>query len=286
MPAYLVELPNNPGISGVIEGNAMIVFAASSDDAKAVADAHFGADAKDLFTLAGTATELVAETDMEGYDLVVDIYDHTPRVLLEAEGVLGVVSGAVEQAGTTYSVGDILSVAGGTATRAATFRVSTVGGSGEVTGIALIDPGHYSVTPAELVDNAVTDDDGEGDGAGSGATLAITMGTTAYVNKLGHMLTLLNAETDIEGALLDLSGVDAEGEAAAAVLTIADATDELGAEHVIVEFRKNGVAVPDLVVSVQDGDSEGQDAEDILAATIVPASTVVQPNVVRVLKQT
>jgi hypothetical protein len=285
MPAYLVELPNHPGISGVIEGNAMIVFAASEEDAKAVADAHFGADAKDLFTLAGTATELVAETDMEGYDLVVDIYDHTPRVLLETEGVLGVVSGAVEQAGATYSVGDILTVVGGTSTRAASFRVSSVDG-GAVDGIALIDPGHYSVAPAELVDNEVTDDDGEGDGAGSGATLAITMGTTAYVNKLGHMLTLLNAETDIEGALLDLSGVDAEGEAAAAVLTIADATDELGEEHVIVEFRKNGVAVPDLVVSVQDGDSEGQDAEDILAATIVSAAAVVQPNVVRVLKQT
>jgi len=78
-------------------------------------------------------------------------------------------TGAINAAGTGYTAGDILTVAGGTVSHhAAVFRVLTVGGSGEVTSIRLWDSGGYSADPS-LSANAVTG------GTGAGCTLDLTM---------------------------------------------------------------------------------------------------------------
>lgn len=78
-------------------------------------------------------------------------------------------SAAINAAGTGYVVGDILTVAGGTASHhAAQILVTTVGGSGEVTGIRMYDSGGYSANPTTTA-NAVTG------GSGSGATMDLTM---------------------------------------------------------------------------------------------------------------
>lgn len=76
---------------------------------------------------------------------------------------------AVNAAGTGYTVGDILTVAGGTVTHhAAQIRVLTVGGSGEILTARLWDSGGYSADPT-LSGNAVTG------GTGSAATFDLTM---------------------------------------------------------------------------------------------------------------
>lgn len=54
----------------------------------------------------------------------------------------------VTAAGATYNVGDTVTIAGGTFTRAATLRVSAIGGGGTITGINLTDSGDYTVAPA------------------------------------------------------------------------------------------------------------------------------------------
>ena len=52
---------------------------------------------------------------------------------------------------TGYVVNDVLTASGGTATTAATFKVTQVGGSGEITAIQLISGGSYTAVPASPV---------------------------------------------------------------------------------------------------------------------------------------
>lgn len=84
---------------------------------------------------------------------------------------------AINAAGTGYSVGDVLTIAGGTATVTAQLQVVTVGGSGEVTAVRIINSGLYTVNPT-TTGNAVTDT-----GAGSGCTINLTMGTNGWTSR-------------------------------------------------------------------------------------------------------
>ena len=84
---------------------------------------------------------------------------------------------AINAAGTGYSVGDILTVAGGTATITAQLQVVTVGGGGAVTAVRIINSGLYTVNPT-TTGNAVTDT-----GAGSGCTINLTMGTNGWTSR-------------------------------------------------------------------------------------------------------
>jgi hypothetical protein len=65
-------------------------------------------------------------------------------------------------------VDDVLTVSGGTNNNAATFTVTSVGGSGEVTGIELTTHGDYTVTPANPASTTVAP------AGGSGCTLTVT----------------------------------------------------------------------------------------------------------------
>lgn len=79
-----------------------------------------------------------------------------------------VLSGAINVAGSGYSVNDVLTVVGGTGTVAATFNVDTIGGSGEVTAITLVEEGEYTVQPANPVATTVAP------AGGSGCTIDLT----------------------------------------------------------------------------------------------------------------
>lgn len=88
---------------------------------------------------------------------------------LRATNVAGAASSAtINAAGTGYSVDDVLTLSGGEVNVAATFRVTSVGGSGEVTGIELVEQGSYHVTPSDPVSTT--------GGGGSGCTLDVTFG--------------------------------------------------------------------------------------------------------------
>ena len=84
---------------------------------------------------------------------------------------------SINAAGTSYVVDDILTVAGGTSTKAARIIVTSVGGSGEITGARIYDSGAYSVDPT-LTANAVTG------GTGSSATFDLTMEVSNWTKNL------------------------------------------------------------------------------------------------------
>jgi len=75
-------------------------------------------------------------------------------------------------AGSGYAVGNVLTIAGGTASTAATLRVTSITPSGAVRGVKILQVGLYSVNPT-LTANAVTG------GGGSAATITITMATNS-----------------------------------------------------------------------------------------------------------
>lgn len=83
------------------------------------------------------------------------------------------VSVVIQNAGTNYHLGDIISIVGGTGTPT-TARISEVDGSGSILSLTLINPGSYTVLPP--VTNAPTT---VIPGGGAGATVNITMGIKA-----------------------------------------------------------------------------------------------------------
>lgn len=82
---------------------------------------------------------------------------------------------SIDSAGTGYSVGDELTVSGGTATIPAILEVLTVGGSGEVTSVRIRNAGLYTVAPSDPV--AVTG------GGGSGAEFNLTFDHNGWVKR-------------------------------------------------------------------------------------------------------
>ena len=81
----------------------------------------------------------------------------------------------ISSGGTGYTVGDILTVAGGTSTAAAQVEVTTVS-SGVITGVRVFNSGAYSANPSSP--NSATG------GTGSGASLTLTMADNGWTAEL------------------------------------------------------------------------------------------------------
>ena len=81
----------------------------------------------------------------------------------------------ISSGGTGYTVGDVLTVAGGTSTAAAQVEVTTVS-SGVITGVRVFNSGAYSANPSSP--NSATG------GAGSGASLTLTMADNGWTAEL------------------------------------------------------------------------------------------------------
>lgn len=271
MPAFLVTLPVNARFTLPNGATDIVIFAADAADALATAKSRVSGDS-DAAWAAATATEITAETDFSDaqWAFKVAILDSTPVVDLTASGgIIGVDSVVINDGGNaTYVVGEILTVAGGTATRAATLRITSVN-TGVVDGIELVDPGEYTVAPS-LTANAVTG------GGGDSATMDLTVGTDEYVNFLAEMVGLLNAESIIAAAAMDLGA----GGSTDLILTIAAISDALGDRAVQLSFERNDVAMPGLTGAVVD---EGIEAA-VLTMAIPAVSARVPSKIVAALK--
>lgn len=92
---------------------------------------------------------------------------------------------AVVVGGTGYAVDDILVVLGGSSEYSTTLKVTTVGGSGEVTGVAVEAEGAYSVVPTNPVSVA--------GGSGNGATFNLTTGTAMTQSDVAKTLNYQGA---------------------------------------------------------------------------------------------
>lgn len=247
MPGYLVELLENEKMTLTDQKvGAQVVWAGSEAQARAIAKASRRGDSSAAWDNA-TVTDLSTVQSFAHLSMVVHVYDAVPVIGVAVDMPAGnvVASGSIDTAGTGYSANDILTVATGTKTRAATFRVTTVGGSGEVTGIELVDPGDaYTVDPTlDGVATTVLPDNG------SGCKLDLTMVANDYKNLVGAMVTALNA-TAIDGAACDF------GDGATGSLTIAAIADGIGdknahaAFYVTADPAKN--EIPELLGTMTD----------------------------------
>lgn len=284
MPAFLVELPRG-GHQLIGGADTMVVFAADEAGARAAAAGQFDGDGNALWNTLATVTEVVAGTTLadssDGWSafcritgaaaqtvdpIVVDVDGLTKNL---NTGVLGSnrlhLNGALNDGGTaTYVVDEILTAVGGTFTRAATFRVTTVN-TGVITGLELVDPGEYTVLPPTLTANPVSG------GGGSGALVDLTQfAPGSYEAILSQVVTDLNASADIAAASLDLS----EAASGARLLTLAAIADDIGDATVEFEIRHNSVAFAPLVSTITD--------EGIAGAALsvaIPASPIAPPRV-------
>jgi hypothetical protein len=94
----------------------------------------------------------------------------TLGTIITALGGSAAISFAITAAGTGYAVGDTITVTGGIYSEQATYTVSTIGGSGAVTGLTTVSNGVYTVQPGTPAATTTS-------GNGTGLTLTLTFGT-------------------------------------------------------------------------------------------------------------
>lgn len=93
------------------------------------------------------------------------------KTIITALGSGTVLSQTIATAGTGYAVNDEITVVGGVyGSSPATYTVSSIGGSGAVTGLTQTYPGAYTSVPTNNVSTTTN-------GSGSGLTLTLTFGT-------------------------------------------------------------------------------------------------------------
>ena len=95
----------------------------------------------------------------------------TPKTIITALGSGTVLSETIAAGGTGYSVNENITVLGGVyGSSPATYTVSSIGGSGAVTGLTRTFSGQYTSIPNNNVSTS-------SDGSGTGLTLTLTFGT-------------------------------------------------------------------------------------------------------------
>jgi hypothetical protein len=90
--------------------------------------------------------------------------------IITALGGSAAISYAITAAGTGYAVGDTITVTGGIYSQQTTYTVATIGGSGAVTGLTVVNYGVYTVVPGTPANTTTS-------GNGTGLTLTLTFGT-------------------------------------------------------------------------------------------------------------
>lgn len=237
MPAFLVELPDSGGKTLIGASNSIVVFALNAADARAMAANAFDGDSDALWNDAiTTVTEIVEGLTLPSnfeFEIVVNNDGAGAGIAIPArfKAVGGVGNVAMESvvigaaAGLSYIDDEIVTIDGGTFTRAATVRCE---GTGAVTAVDLVDPGEYTVLPT--LDEMTTTTSGPGDDA-------LTLDGTAAPEEsfevlLGQMITLLNADPEIANADVDMSELLLGDR----LLTIASLADGIGDSTVTVRL--------------------------------------------------
>lgn len=199
-------------VIGSVAGNATPLFAQGTDTNISMAFQPKGTGAIDLaagssgvnLSNGGTVTAITRTAAGSGYTSVPSVAITAPTtaggVQATATCQLGLVTVAITNGGTGYTVGDVLTVTGGTYTIQQTFTVTSVSG-GVITGVSG-NGASYSVLPSNPV--LVTG------GTGSGATFTITWGLAA-----NSTFTITNAGSGyIEQPTVTFSGGGGSGAAA------------------------------------------------------------------------
>jgi len=259
MPAYLVSVPDLGGQTLLEGSNRAVVFAATAADALAVAKSSSGSDMNSAWGVA-TATEITASANYASYSLHCAVLDAATLIEITAPPTgISVNSISVNAGGAGYAANDVLTLVGGTSTRAGTVRVLTEA-AGVVATVEVIDPGEYTVVPTATA-NAATG------GTGAGVTLDVVASANSFESMVAAAVSLLNADAQIAGAAVDMGGV-------APTLTIAAVADGIGDKTVLLEFLLGGIAQPSFVGTVTDKGVAAAVLASTLAAVPVPGKVV------------
>lgn len=231
MAFYVLTLRSSNGMTIVDGINQLHLNADTEADAIAVANSFSD---KDCNVWSAALIEIIGSTD--------DFVGYSMRVTLQPSGIVvtSVPDGSEEgidynnnedAGGSGYTVNDILTLTGGTFSRAAQVKVTSVSG-GVVTGVVQHDPGLYSELPPNPT--ATTG------GTGTGCTMSINPATQnsglSLETMLATLITDLNAHPSISGASIDMgpAGFFSDPE-----ITVADAGDNLGDQTMVVEWVLN-----------------------------------------------
>jgi len=245
--------------------NATVLTVVAATEAQALAFAQGWRDTDPKMAWTGATVidieaDTPAATSLDGLGISVTVNDGvTPFTVFSRSQGPSVLSGAVVAGGADYTVDDVVTLVGGTFTRAATFTVSAVT-SGAVTGLTLLDPGVYRELPTGTL--ATTTADG-----GTGLTIGtVTSQQHTLANVAASLVGLLNARGDIDGARFN---------ATTRVLTVSSIADGKGDDAVTVEYLLNGVALPTYTEAIVD---EGSAAAVL---TVEFVASPVYPQLVR-----
>ncbi len=283
MPAFLVELPLSGGKTLIGASDSYVVFALNAADARAMAANHVSGDSDALWNSAQTTvTEIIAGTTLPAnFELEVLVHNDgagagiaIPAVFRARGGPLNIamLSGTVNAGGLTYVDDEIVTVVGGTFTRAATFRCE---GTGAVTAVDMEDPGEYTVLPT-LTGMATTTG---GPGDGNMTIDGIAAPAESYEVLLGQMVTLLNADPEIAAAAVEMS----ELLLGPRLFTVAAIADDIGDSTILVRLGSpHAGAIPSLVGAIVHEGIAG--AVLTFALPAIGAATTVMPTVLRTLK--
>ena len=282
MPAFLVELPLSGGKTLIGASDSLVVFALNATDARAMAANAFDGDSNALWNSAQTTvTEIIEGTTLPAnFELEVVIANDGAGAGIAIPAVYRAKGGAGNlalesvaigaAAGTAYIDNEIVTVNGGTFTRAATVRCE---GTGAVTAVDIVDPGEYTVLPT--LDEMTTTTSGPGDDA-------LTLDGTAaaensYAVLLGQIVTLLNSDPEIANAAVDMS----ELLAGARLLTVASIADGIGDSTVLIRLGAPiSGSVPGLLGAIVH---EGV-AAAVLTMALPTQAGIVLPIMLRALK--
>ncbi len=284
MPAFLVELPASGGKTLIGASDSLVVFALNAADARAMCANAFDGDSTALWQSAQTTvTEIIAGTTLpDNFELEVIVTNDgagagiaIPSIYRAKGGAGNVAMQSVAigaAAGLMYIDDEIVTIDGGTFTRAATVRCE---GTGAVTAVALEDPGEYTVLP--VLDEMTTTTSGPGDDA---LTLdGVAAPENSYEVLLGQMVTLLNSDVEIANAAVEMS----ELLLGPRIFTVASVADGIGDSTVLVRLgAPMSGDIPSLVGAIVH---EGIAAAVLtFALPAIGAGTTVMPNVLRALK--
>jgi hypothetical protein len=157
----------------------------------------------------------------------------------------------ITAAGTGYTVGDTLTLVGGTGT-AGTIEVDTVDEGGEILTASLLTGGEYSALPADVAAVAVTG------GTGNGATFSLTFAIDAIdVTESGSGYNVIPAITDSESGnatlsltiSLDAIAITEPGRGYTTVPTVADSENgNATLTAVLTAVKDNAILISAFVV--------------------------------------
>ena len=162
----ITALGSGSGGVGTYTINTSLTIATEQMNSAAVASTLTASMSGTTLTVTATSGTIYNGQTIQGAGV-------TANTIITTYGSGTVLSQSIATAGTGYAVNDTITVLGGVyGTTPQTYTVTTIGGSGAVTGLSVLNIGAYTSNPTNNVSTSTS-------GSGTGLTLTLSFGTGA-----------------------------------------------------------------------------------------------------------